>query len=63
MFSCKYCEVFKEHFFSRTSPVAAFEHKNQSKVFREITASKLQWQLATKMKIHHGCFPRNFTKF
>ena len=70
MFSCEYCEVFKNSFFYRTPPVAAFGCSNQSKILREITASKFQGQHdaqfnfcryiglcpATKTKIHRGCY-------
>ena len=35
-------------FFYRTPPLAAFDYSNQSKIFRETTASKFQGQHATQ---------------
>ena len=47
--------------FYRTSPVAAFGYSNQSKIFREITVSKFQWQQAAQLKQKStGYFWRNF---
>ena len=46
MFSCEYCKMFKNSFFYRTPSVAVSDYSNQSKIFREITASKFQGQHA-----------------
>ena len=63
MFSCEYCEVFKNNFFYRWPPVAAFGYSD----------SVIHWQFSfcryedlcpvTKTTIHRGCFPRSFAKF
>ena len=64
--------LFKNSFFYRShDPGAAFGYSNQSKIFREISASKFQGEHAAqfrysgpcsvaKTEIHHGCFLQNF---
>ena len=47
-FPCEYCGIFKNSIFYRKPPVAAFGYSNQSKIFREITASKFHGQHATQ---------------
>ena len=47
-FSCECCGIFKNSIFYRKSLVAAFGYNNQSKIFRERTASKSHGQHATQ---------------
>ena len=42
-------KLFKNSFFYRSSPVAAFGYSNQSKIFPEISASKFQGQHAAQL--------------
>ena len=50
-------KIFKNSFFYRTPPLAAFDYSNQSKIFQEITASKLQGQHATQFSRYEGLCP------
>ena len=56
LFPCEYCKIFKNSFFYRTPPLAAFDNSNQSKIFWEITASKFQRQHATQFNRYEGLF-------
>ena len=76
-FSCEYCKIFKSSIFYRTPLVASFGCSYQSKIFWEITTSKIQGQhavqfsfcryeslhAATKPETLTGCFQWNFSKF
>ena len=44
--------MFKNSFFYRTSSVAVSDYSNQSKIFREITASKFQGQHAEQFNFY-----------
>ena len=66
VFSCEYCELFKNSFFI-DKKLAAFGCSHQLKIFWERSASKFQGQQAAKFKydglysatkteIHHRCF-------
>ena len=57
VFSCEYCKIFKNSFFYRISPLATFDYSNQSKIFREITASKFQGQHVTQFNRYEGLCP------
>ena len=48
--------------FLRTTPLAAFDYGNQSKIFREITASKFQGQHAKQFNSYEGLYLATKTK-
>ena len=49
-------------FFYRTPPLAAFDYSNQSKIFRETTASKFQGQDATQFNRYEALCPATKTE-
>ena len=49
-------------FFYRTPPLAAFDYSNQSKIFRETTASKFQGQHATQFNRYEALCPATKTE-
>ena len=62
VFSCKNYKTFKNNFFNRTPRLAAFDCSNQSKIFREITASKIQGQHATQFNRYEGQYAATKTE-
>ena len=57
-----FSKIFKNSFFYRKPPLAAFDYSNQSKIFQEITASKFQGQHATQFNRYEGLCPATKTE-
>ena len=65
VFSCEFCEIFKNTFFCRTLLVSFFSNRQMQppQVFYVLCSMCLRPATLLKKGLWHRCFPENFAKF